>query len=232
MFDSWVECPDEQVTATRQRSPLIRRSRQAAGLARALSERTGRPVDLTYDGSGWRVSWVDGPTTVEMRALVAEHTPIHAPDLPAEDLGFERGDTDLGVAVQILTWLAADYPDRADGGPVDLWLFLRSGRDLLPGSPEPADPAITTRARTLIAAGWSPATHTATAVGSALEDHARDGGWPAVASWLDELSRLARPHRDRASLPGPPRPPRSEPGAEASPVADLDAHRRRRQRRS
>ena len=105
MFDSWVECPGEQVAVTRERSPLIRRSRQAAGLARAFSERTGRPVDLTYDGSGtgsgsgWRVSWVDGPTTVQMRALVAEHTPIHAPDLPAEDLGFERGDTDLGVAV-------------------------------------------------------------------------------------------------------------------------------------
>ncbi len=63
-----------------------------------------------------------------------------AVDLTAGELGVDRGDSDLGVAVQVLTWLAQQYLDPDDDGPVDLWLALRSGLDVLPGCPNTPTP--------------------------------------------------------------------------------------------
>ncbi len=48
MFDRRVGCPGECGAATSGRRPPVRRSRQASTLAHALSQRTGRLVELAY----------------------------------------------------------------------------------------------------------------------------------------------------------------------------------------
>lgn len=74
------------------------------------------------------------------RGAPVEQASGRAVDLTAGELGVDRGDSDLGVAVQVLTWLAQQYLDPDDDGPVDLWLALRSGLDVLPGYPNTPTP--------------------------------------------------------------------------------------------
>lgn len=207
-------------------------SRQAFALARALSAATATSCVLElHGGDGWRVHWSDGPAETEMRAAVAAHAPRVAPTLDATRIGFERGYSDLGVAVQLLWWLAEDYPDGA--GPIDLWLPLRGGADVLPGSPEHAPATVRRRAEVLIEHGWNPATHSALDIGIELEDHARTGGWRHVGAWLDRLSRPAT----TATLPSTATTARTadlrgggaeqeDPTVDAAPVG-LSAYRRR-----
>ncbi len=127
-----------------------------------------------------------------------------------------------------LRWLCEVGPEfrgmtpAGDGaGPIDLWLPLRGGADVLPGSPEHAPATVRRRAEVLIEHGWNPATHSALDIGIELEDHARTGGWRHVGAWLDILDisqgdlvdarcPVVAAHRD-------PRPPQDVPAEDLVP---------------
>jgi len=109
-----------------------------------------------------------------------------AVDLTAGELGVDRGDSDLGVAVQVLTWLAQQYLDPDDDGPVDLWLALRSGLDVLPGCPNtPTPPSLLV------------------AVADRLRGAVRGGGPSRVWAATSSRSCWSTPHRGRSSTWSP-----------------------------
>ena len=166
---------------------MTARARQAAALACALTESTGTPcrVELHFasdlGGAGWRIHWSDGPGVTAMQTAVAEVVADIAPLLT--DLGYERGESDVGAATSLLWWLAQDYPGQE--GPIDLWFVLHSGvGDVLPGHPDAAPDDVQRLARVLTAHGWTASADTP--IAGELEAHAR-GGWPAIARWLGAL---------------------------------------------
>lgn len=180
---------------------MTARSRQAAALARALTAETGTSCHAEFHsardlgGAGWRIHWTDGPTTNEMRALVATHAMWVAPLLDVEAVRCERGESDLGFATSLLWWLAQDHPGPE--GPIDLWLVLHSGiDDVLPGWPEDAPDEVRRRAQVLVAHGWTR--YTGGPLADQLEQHAR-AGWAAVAGWLDALDTAPNLEARRAA---------------------------------
>lgn len=168
------------------------RSRQAAALARALTESTGTPCRAEFHfagdlgGAGWRVHWCDGPRTTEMQTAIGELVAEVAPLLADHDVRCERGESDVGAATSLLWWLAQDHPDNE--GPIDLWFVLHVGvDDVLPGRPDTAPDDVQRRARVLVAHGWSR--YTGGPLATELEQQAR-GGWLTVAGWLDALDAV------------------------------------------
>ncbi|MET8428821.1 hypothetical protein [Nocardia sp. NPDC004860] len=175
---------------------MTSRSRQAAKLARLLSERTGRSVRHVYDGprkgryGGWHLEWTDGPTRDTMQALAAEHVD-QFPDLPPlAEFRFSRSRTTTADAVALLLWLDTDIDHVLRYDPV-FWFGLafdavehpdlaaevwqQRGRTLYMLVDKAAEPTMRP---------GDPSPHRV--VGDDLADRIRTDGWEATLEWLDQ----------------------------------------------
>ncbi|WP_331722945.1 hypothetical protein [Nocardia sp. NBC_00511] len=174
---------------------MTNRSRQAATLARLLTERTGRPVRQSYDGprqaryGGWHLEWVDGPTIETMRALASEYIG-RFPDLEVDEFRFSRSRTEFADAVALLLWLDTDLDAVLRYAPTFWFGGLAFERV---EDPDRAPEVWQARARTLHALVdqaaerdtriSEPGPHRV--VGEDLADHIRTDGWDATLQWLD-----------------------------------------------
>lgn len=165
------------------------RSRQLHRLAYTLSERIGGKVEFVYDGprtksgdGGWIVQWAEGPTSDQMRELVARVAEqVSAGALP--ELRYSRSMSSHGEAVTLLLWLQED-PNHAD--------FHESGAADIASSavgyPDRADEIWHRRADALLqldtATGGG---QLAIAAVRTLLSRIRDDGWQSTLLWLDRF---------------------------------------------
>jgi hypothetical protein len=165
------------------------RSRQLHYLAHTLSERIGCKVEFVYDGprtksgdGGWIVQWAEGPTSDQMRELVARVAEqVSAGALP--ELRYSRSMSSHGEAVTLLLWLQED-PNHAD--------FHESGAadiaSSVVGYPNQADEIWHRRADALLRLDTATGGLLAIASVRTLLSRIHDGGWPSALLWLDSLA--------------------------------------------
>ncbi|MFI7642971.1 hypothetical protein [Nonomuraea sp. NPDC049400] len=67
------------------------RSRQLHNLARTLTRLTGVQIEASYPGPRWELRWRNGPTSGQMRTVLAKHAPA---GVPADHIDLSR---DVGV---------------------------------------------------------------------------------------------------------------------------------------
>ncbi|GAB2454504.1 hypothetical protein [Nocardia tengchongensis] len=178
---------------------MTSRSRQAVKLAQLLSERTGRTVRHAYDGPGWHLEWVDGPTCDRMRTMAIEYA-HKFPDLPLKEFRFYRSQTDAAEVVAWLLWIDADLERAATYAPTFQFRMAYDATD----DPDRAPEVWQRRGRALHAlisetyntnrssSPTGPSGHTI--IAETMAARIKTDGWEAVLLWLDEQ---AEGHRGR-----------------------------------